>query len=164
MTTSSKRVSNRRPTDRVEQFIAQIPGVDYGVLDDLVGYALRRAQLRIYLDFFRALEPWDITPPRFSAMTLIHQNPGLKLTDLAQAMGIARSGAVQVVRALEKMGYVQRTDSDIDKRAHSLTLSDGGQHVYREIQKAIRQHDARISSRLNEQEQQELRRLLSLLG
>ena len=164
MAASKRSASNRRPTDRVEQFIAQIPGVDYGVLDDLVGYALRRAQLRIYLDFFQALEPWEITPPRFSAMTLIHQNPGLKLTDLAQAMGIARSGAVQVVRALEKLGYVQRTDSSFDRRAHSLALSAKGGQAFRDIQAAIRAHDARISARLNPQDQQELRRLLSLLG
>jgi DNA-binding MarR family transcriptional regulator len=159
-----KPVSNRRPSQRVEQFIAQIPGVDYGVLDDLVGYALRRAQLRIYLDFFQALEPWSVTPPRFSAMTLIHQNPGLKLTDLAQAMGIARSGAVHVVRSLEKMGYVQRSDSSTDRRAHSLALSLAGQQAYRDIQLAIRRHDARISARLSPAEQSELRRLLGLLG
>lgn len=164
MTTKKKSASNRRPTDRVEQFMAQIPGVDYGVLDDLVGYALRRAQLRIYLDFFKALEPWDITPPRFSALTLIHCNPGLKLTDLAQAMGIARSGAVQVVRSLEKLGYVQRSDSSADRRAHALALSAAGLDAYKRIQAAIREHDARISSKLNEVEQGELRRLLSLLG
>lgn len=164
MVARKKSASNQRPSGRVEQFIAQIPGVDYGVLDDLVGYALRRAQLRIYLDFFQALEPWDITPPRFSAMTLIHNNPGLKLTDLAQAMGIARSGAVQVVRSLEKLGYVQRSDSRTDKRAHCLRLSEDGQAAYAQIQEAIRQHDTRISAGLTVGEQAELRRLLGLLG
>src|SRR5690606_26563340 len=80
MSSPRARQGNRRPSDRLESFLAQVPGVDYGVLDDLLGYALRRAQLRIYQDFFEALDAWDITPPRFSAMTLIHHNRGMKLT------------------------------------------------------------------------------------
>src|SRR5690606_17208831 len=87
------------------------PGVDYGPLTDLLGYCLRRAQIRIYQDFLDAMDPWSITPPRFSAMTLIRHNTGMKLTELARAMGIARSGAVEVVDSLEKLGYVRRASS-----------------------------------------------------
>lgn len=85
-------------------FIAHVPGIQYGVLDSLMGYAIRRAQIRTYENFIAALEPWGITPPRFSAMVIVSLNPGLKLTQLAKIMGIARSGAVILVDALEELG------------------------------------------------------------
>ncbi|PLC48675.1 MarR family transcriptional regulator [Pollutimonas subterranea] len=138
--------------------------MEYGVLDKLVGYAIRRAQIRIYQDFLDALGHLAITPPRFSAMTIIQCNSAMKLTELASAMGIARSGAVEVVNSLEKLGYVTRTDSATDRRAFALALTENGKQAMHEITAAIEDHDARISARLTKDEQFELRRLLDLLG
>src|SRR5690606_39284430 len=73
-----------------------------------------------------SMEPWSITPPRFSAMVLIRHNADMKLTELARAMGIARSGAVEVVNSLEKLGYVKRCDSRTDRRAYALALTQEG--------------------------------------
>lgn len=143
---------------------ARAAGVEYGVLDDLVGYAIRRAQIRIYEDFLESAGPWSLTPPRFSAMTLVHNNAEMKLTDLAAAMGIARSGAVEVVNSLEKLGYVRRAESKTDKRAFSLSLTLKGTRALHDITAAIKEHDARISARLSSQEQLELIRLLDLLA
>ena len=63
-----------------DHYVAHVPGVQYGVLDQLTGYAVRRAQIRMYESFIAALEPWRITPPRFSALVIVSLNPGLKLT------------------------------------------------------------------------------------
>src|SRR5699024_10211869 len=125
----SSRPQHRRPAQRGESTGAQLPDVEYGILDELLGYALRRAQIRIYQDFLDALDCWSITPPRFSAMTIIANNAGMKLTELGAAMGIARSGAVEVVNSLEKLGFVSRTDSMVDKRAHALALSKEGKQA-----------------------------------
>lgn len=160
----TSRPNHRRPAQRGEPSHAQVSGVEYGVLDKLVGYAIRRAQIRIYQDFLDAMEAWSITPPRFSAMTIIYCNQGMKLTYLSQAMGIARSGAVEVVNSLEKLGYVTRTDSTTDRRAFALSLTASGEQALQGITSAIEEHDARISARLTQDEQSELRRLLDLLG
>ncbi|MCC2596811.1 MarR family transcriptional regulator [Pusillimonas sp. MFBS29] len=160
----SSRPQHRRPAQRGESTGAQVPGVEYGLLEDLMGYALRRAQIRIYQDFLDTMESWSITPPRFSAMIIIDNNAGMKLTELAAAMGIARSGAVEVVNSLEKLGFVSRTDSEVDKRAHVLALTSVGKKALTGIAQAIQAHDARISARLTTAEQTELRRLLGLLG
>ena len=45
-----------------ELFVAHVPGIQYGVLDSLMGYAVRRAQIKQYEAFIAALEPWGITP------------------------------------------------------------------------------------------------------
>lgn len=139
-------------------------GVDYGPLMGLVGYSLRRAQIRIYQDFLDAMEPWSITPPRFSAMTLIRHNAGMKLTELATAMGIARSGAVEVANSLEKLGYLRRTASPVDRRAYALELTTQGTSVLDAVTAQVQQHDERVSAALSPDERAQLRRLLDKLG
>lgn len=144
-------------------FDPRVPGVDYGVLDDLLGYAIRRAQIRLYEDFHAALAPWQITPQRFSALVIIDRNPGLKLTELARIQGIARSGAVALIDALADLGHVERRPSATDRRALGLFLTPGGARTLVSITQAVKAHDARMSSALSAKETAELQRLLSKL-
>ena len=160
----SSRPNTPRPERRGEAVIELLPNVDYGPLTELLGYTLRRAQIRIYQDFLDAMEPWSITPPRFSAMTLIRHNQGMKLTDLASAMGIARSGAVTVVNSLEELGYVRRCDSPTDRRAFALELTSEGKEVLDTVTALIQAHDAKISQSLSADERALLRSFLNALG
>lgn len=148
----------------VAQFDAHIPGVDYGQLDTLVGYAVRRAQIRIYEDFTVALEPWNITPQRFSAMTLIDRNPGIKAIELANVMGIARSGVAIILNTLEAAGYVRRLGEQKDKRTLALELSEAGRQALREISGAVAGHDARVTSSLDDAQKALLITLLDRVG
>lgn len=143
-----------------ELFVAHVPGIQYGVLDSLMGYAVRRAQIKTYESFIMALEPWGITPPRFSAMVIVSLNPGLKLTQLAKIMGIARSGAVILVDALEDLGYMERQPAPEDRRAFSLTLTEKGKMDLEKITALVVEQDKAVSSTLNTEEQQTLHRLL----
>jgi len=154
----------RRPAARGEHFDPHVAGVEYGALDSLVGYAIRRAQISIYEDFLAALAPWDITPQRFSALTLIAANAELKLTDLARILGIARSGAVQLVDQLQAMGYVTRREAVADKRAYALALTTVGRRAHASITRAVQAHDQRISAQLSDTERKQLIALLGRLG
>lgn len=141
-------------------FEARVPGVDYGVLDSLVGYALRRAQLKLYEDFIHSLSAWGITPSRFSALVLIANNKDLKLTDLSRILNVARSGAVTLVDALSDLGYVARHASTTDRRAFRLQLTPKGKKALTQITRAVREHDQHIVSMLTATEQTQLMRLL----
>jgi len=143
------------------RFDPHVPGIRYGVLDELVGYSVRRAQIAIYEDFVRALAAWSFTPQRFSALTIISLNPRLKLTHLADTLGIARSGAVTLVDALAEMGYVERHPSPGDRRAYSLALTERGERDLAEITAAVREHDARVAQRLRAGEARQLMALLA---
>lgn len=154
----------RRRRHRSEPFNPHIEGVAYGQLDQLIGYAVRRAQIRLYEDFADATQPWNITTQRFSAMTLIHNNPGIKPTELARAMGIARSGVVIILDWLESAGYVYRLGEQADKRTLALSLSDDGKQMLAEVSAVVAEHDARIASKLSADEKRQLMSLLERLG
>ena len=141
-------------------FDPRVPGVRYGVLDELVGYALRRAQLLLYEDFVASLAAWNITPPRFAALVIIADNPELKLADLARILGVARSGAVTLIDALSALGYVVRRDSPKDRRAFHLELTSKGKRALGAITRAVKDHDRRIVAMLSAGEQKQLMDLL----
>jgi DNA-binding MarR family transcriptional regulator len=152
--------THRIPMSDQELFVAHVPGVRYGVLDSLMGYAVRRAQIKTYENFIVTLAPWGITPPRFSAMVIVSLNPGLKLTQLAKIMGLARSGVVMLVDALEELGYIERQPVLEDKRAFSLVLTDKGQADLVKISDVVKAQDAQVMASLSRGEQAELHRLL----
>jgi DNA-binding MarR family transcriptional regulator len=139
---------------------ACLPGVRYGVLDELLGYPVRRAQLLVYEDFMRALADWNMTPTRFSALVIVANNPGLKLTELSSILAIARSGAVLLTDALVESKLIERRDSPTDRRAWGLYLTARGKKVLNDVTRAVREHDARISSALTEEERRTLAALL----
>ena len=144
-------------------FNARIEGINYDVLDDLIGYAVRRAQLSIYEDFAAALAAEDITPQRFSSLVIIENNPGISQTKLAEVMGIARSGIVSIIDRFEKSGFVERQASG-DRRSYNLQLTREGQKQLKKYKKAVKDHDDRISQGLTEAEKRQLRSLLRKLG
>ncbi len=145
-------------------FNPKIPGIEYGVLDALLGYGVRRTQIVMYEDFIASLAPWNITPPRFSSMVVIDRNPKLKLTELANVLGIARSGAVALIDSLEALGYVLRVPSPTDKRALGLELTDKGRADLAEIIQAVQAHDERMAHRLSPEERAQLLTLLGKVG
>src|ERR1700704_2692063 len=104
--------------------IARVPGLDYDVLDELLGYSLRRAQVAMFIAFHEATRGLhsatrgiDITPPRFTALVMIGANPGMSQSALGNVLGIARSGAMLVTDWFEARGLVERRHLRDDARA-----------------------------------------------
>ncbi len=133
-------------------------------LDDLVGYALRRAQLRLYDDLHATLAAWDMTPARFSALTVIGANPGMKAAVLADTLGIARSGVVVLLNGLQAMGYVTRAVALDDRRTQALRLTREGRSALSAMARAVRAHDRRATDALDDDERRVLLSLLARIG
>lgn len=147
-----------------QRFERRVADIEYGVLDDLVGYALRRAQIAIYEDFEEALGPLEMTPQRFSAMVIIAGNRGITQGMLGRVLGIARSGAVQVVNGLQTRGWVTRENHGADARSWLLALTPAGQAQLAQARRRVRAHDRRVAARLDDAERATLIALLGRLG
>jgi len=133
-----------------EGLMLPVPGVDYGPLDGLLGYALRRAQNALYLDFYRATVEWDISPQRYAALMLISRNPGLRQGLLAQAMGLHRSGALRLTDWLTAQGWAERRDAPDDARAWGLYLTPAGRRRLAKLDAAVAEHDRQLLAALGE--------------
>ena len=142
----------------------RVPGLDYDVLDDLLGYTLRRAQLAMFASFDEATRGKHLTPPRFTALVVIGANPGLSQTVLGRVLGIARSGAMLMTDLLEERGLVERRRRPNDGRAWGLHLTRRGEQFVGPMKRRVLEFDFKKAGLLTRTERRELLRLLEKLA
>lgn len=135
-------------------------GVSFGVLRDLIGYALRRAQIAIYRDFFATVGADGITPPLFAALVLISENPGINQSRLGEVLGVNRAAAKALVDRLAEPKLVERQASPSDRRANTIRLTPVGQARLDDLIRQVQAHDARVARRLVPEDLALLRDLL----
>ena len=129
-------------------------------LDNLIGYALRRAQIKVFQHFVEQLAEYDLRPAQFSALAIIAQNPGPTQTELAKALAIEPPQVVQMVNKLEKAGLALRIRSKADKRSYGLYLSKAGEKLLARLQEVAASSDEASTASLDNAERAELLRLL----
>ena len=144
--------------------IARVAALDYDVLDSLLGYALRRAQVGMFLAFHAATRGQDITPPRFTALVIVAANPGIGQSVLGQVLGIARSGAMMLADWMEERGLVERRRRPNDGRSWGVHLTPKGERLLAEMKRRVIAEDRKRARVLSAKERRELLRLLEKLA
>lgn len=120
-----------------------------GELSERLGYLLKRAQLRIFEDFIRCVEPLQLTPAQFSVLLLLEKNPGRNQTEIATTLGILRPNFVAMLDGLESRQLCMRIRSTNDRRSHILQLTDKGRTILARAKKLVAtKHEARLSELL----------------
>lgn len=132
-------------------------------LDDLLGYALRRAQLQVFQGVTEAFAPHDLRPAQFSALAIIEQQPGIMQAELARALAIEPPQAVLLLNKLEKRGLAMRIRSQSDRRSYGVYLSRQGELLLQELKGVALQSDRQTTAALSDAERDELLRLLKKL-
>jgi len=127
------------------------------------GYLVRRLDNKIYASFLDSLAHEDITPARFTALSIIGANPGVRQVDIARVLDIARPAALKLVNQLVALGLVEAHPIPSDKRIGALALSEKGLAKLAEYECAVRDHEARICQGLSVRERQTLTTLLGKL-
>jgi DNA-binding MarR family transcriptional regulator len=120
-----------------------------GELSELLGYSLKRAQLKVFEDFLRCVEPLQLTPAQFSVLLLLDRNPGRNQTEIANTLGILRPNFVAMLDGLESRDLCTRMRSTNDRRSHILVLTDKGRAVLARAKKLVAaKHEARLNELL----------------
>jgi len=135
--------------------------ISFGILNDLLGYHLRRAQSAVFDDFMKVMADNQITPGQFGVLTLIDTNPGLNQSTLAKTIGIGRSTMVAVIDGLEKPGFIERKKSPEDNRAYALAMTAKGRKLLKDVHPKVMAHEKNIASGLSDIEVETLNQLLS---
>jgi len=144
--------------------IDRVPGLDYGVLDELLGYQLRRAQVAMFLAFHAATRGEAITPPRFTALVLVGANPGIGQSVLGQGLGIARSGAMMLTNWMQERGLAERRRRPGDGRSWGVHLTPRGERLLATLRRRVAAEDRKRATALRPSERRELLRLLGKLA
>lgn len=134
--------------------------VSSGGLDELLGYALRRAQIKVFQHFVEQLAEYDLRPAQFSALAIIAQNPGPTQAELAKALAIEPPQVVPMVNKLEEAGLALRIRNKADKRSYGLYLSKAGEKLLKTLLQVAANSDRESSANLNDSERLQLLGLL----
>ena len=139
------RSARKEPADGV----LENPALQLGELSELLGYLLKRAQLKVFEDFLRCVAPLQLTPAQFSVMLLLDKNPGRNQTEIANTLGILRPNFVAMLDGLESRDLCTRVRSTNDRRSHILMLTDKGRAVLARAKKLVAtKHEARLNELL----------------
>jgi DNA-binding MarR family transcriptional regulator len=142
---AAEAIKARRPARK----LAEDAPIELGELSELLGYALKRAQLKIFEDFLRCMAPLQLTPAQFSVLFLLDRNPGRNQTEIANALGILRPNFVSMLDGLENRDLCARMRSVNDRRSHHLVLTDKGRSVLARAKKLVTaKHEARLNQLL----------------
>ncbi|MFZ5733298.1 MAG: MarR family winged helix-turn-helix transcriptional regulator [Pseudomonadota bacterium] len=161
----AKPPAARSKASRVQRKVADaLPGapLDIGELADLLGYSMKRAQLRIFDDFLSVMGPLRLTPAQFSVLLLLERNPGRNQTEVANTLGILRPNFVAMLDGLEARELCTRKRSSSDRRSHVLMLTEKGKTTLARAKKCVTsKHEARLSAVLGEENRVALLRMLA---
>jgi DNA-binding MarR family transcriptional regulator len=136
-----------------------------GELSELLGYALKRAQLKVFEDFLRCMAPLQLTPAQFSVLLLLDNNPGRNQTEIAATLGILRPNFVAMLDTLESRDLLTRMRSPSDRRSHVLLLTDKGRSTLARARKLVAtRHEARLVELLGPGDQAALLAMLAKIA
>ena len=120
---------------------------------------LRRAQAD-------GLAPLGLTPAQGRALRVIARNEDeepLRMTELADRLGIVPRSLTTVIDALEEAGLVRREIDPTNRRAILLHLTERGTAVRDDLREARRRAAEDLFAPLSAQDRQTLAELLTLL-
>ena len=147
--TVSKTATGAAKAQRANRKEAEDGGIDLGELSEMLGYPLKRAQLRVFDDFLHCMAPLQLTPAQFSVLMLLERNPGRNQTEVASTLGILRPNFVAMLDGLESRDLCARVRSANDRRSHILALTDKGRAVLARAKKLVAsKHEARLNELL----------------
>lgn len=132
-------------------------------LDALLGYHLRRAQLRAFAAFARHLDGTGLTPMLFGVLATIESRPGIGQGEVADALRADRSTMVRLMDQLESRGLVRRVAHAGDRRTVIPTLTVAGSAMLEQATPLVHASENAFAAALSAAERSTLTALLGRL-
>ena len=96
------------------------------VLEDQIGFRLRRAHQRASEIFNRVMAEFALTPTQFAALVKLHDEGPISQNHLSRLTGMDPATALGVIGRLGRQGLVNTRSDPADGRASLLTLTIQG--------------------------------------
>lgn len=128
-----------------------------------IGFLLSKAYQRAWAIMREEIETYDLTPPQFGLLAFLWNQDGMTQIELSEKGQIDRTTVGGLVDRLEKIGLVERRQHPQDRRAYKIHLTDRGKELEGPLTECAGRSLERFTRGLNEQEVNELRRMLEIL-
>lgn len=123
-------------------------------------YLVARLDRLVRSQLTDVLEPFDLTVPQYTLLSVIEHRPGLSNAQLARRSYITAQAMHQVVNGLEDRGLIVRRVSPDHGRIQLTELTDDGMALLKECDEEVTHLEERIFAGLGEKGEKRLRDLL----
>ena len=107
---------------------------------------------------------FGLSVTEWRVIAIVGRYPGASATEVAQRSAMDKVAVSRAVRNLLERGLLERQDSDSDRRAKHLTLSEPGQDVYDRIVPEARAYEQRLLAALSPEDRAALDRAIDRLA
>jgi DNA-binding MarR family transcriptional regulator len=135
----------------------------YDELWNRPGYLVRRLhQIHVGL-FAEECGSEDVTPVQSAILTVLQSGEEMDQLTLSTSVGIDRTSGADVIRRLERRGFVTRQSSKFDRRAKLVKITDEGRAFIRRVRPWMARAQERFVAPLTDEEREEFYRLINKL-
>ena len=106
----------------------------------------------------------DLSITQCHALEVLSMRGGLSLNEVAAELYLDKSTTSRVVAALERKGYVERTEHPEDRRAILLQVTGAGQALYKRIHSAIIEQEKGLRTDFDSGTRQSMTKLIHRLA
>ncbi|MBO0780775.1 MAG: MarR family transcriptional regulator [Ktedonobacteraceae bacterium] len=103
------------------------------------------------------LRTWNLNTAQFDVLVRVGSSKGITQQELADRLLVTKGNISQLLDRMERLGLLQRRQ---DGRSKSLSLTDAGQKLYKEI---VPLHEMMITQQFSVLSKEEVSQLLRLL-
>jgi DNA-binding MarR family transcriptional regulator len=119
---------------------------------DLTGYRMRRSTSSALSCMNNVFAEFGLRRTTFSTLALVVDNPGLRQSQIAEALAIDRPNFVQIVDELEQANLIERKAAVGDRRAYALQPTPEGCALFETAFVAVREIDQQMTQGLSPQQ------------
>ncbi len=128
-----------------------------------IGLRLTRTARVVSQAFDRAMEAAGGSRPAWQVLLLIRTQQWGTQSAMAEAIGITSGTLTHHLNAMERQGLIRRWREDSNRRVQRVALTDEGDALFDRLRGVAVEHDARLRTRLSDDEVLRLAELLDKL-
>lgn len=123
-------------------------------LNDLPGYALRRAAVSMMADLTARLEATGLRYSETAVVLLIGANPGIAASAVGRELEIQRANLTRILGRLEEEGFLAR--ERLDGKSHAVALTVAGRDLHDRIADVVAGFESALIERIPEEHRKHL--------
>lgn len=129
----------------------QVETVSDAPLRQFMGYHIKRAFNVIQADLSDVLQQFELRMVSYSVLVLITENPGIRQSQLSDALAIERPNLVVIIDELESKELIVRDRLLTDRRAYLLKATLAGRRLCEKAFIAVTAHEKVLFEGIDEE-------------
>jgi len=125
-----------------------------------IPYMMKRAEVAIRARLDVICRDYGVTATQYVSLSVLGVHPGMSSAQLSLRSFVTPQSANQMVAALQREGYIERSPDEKNRRILRISLTAKGRRLLERIDNRASAYETQMLSRLSDEEQLELRRLL----